>query len=107
MTLIAQDGCVEMQRCRCRDADAEKQSWVLLSICAHQNLHQPTYVSYPKLDCLADRQLISCPACLFLLPVSDFLLLAVMAYDSYLLICKPLQEEKNTAGSGSGRCWCC
>ncbi|XP_029707431.1 olfactory receptor 6N2 isoform X1 [Takifugu rubripes] len=87
---------------------------VVYVIYAHENLHQPMYVFiaallvnsllystavYPKLlvDSLSDRQVITYPVCLFQWFMfysfggSEFLLLAVMAYDRYLAICKPLQ----------------
>ncbi|TWW80229.1 olfactory receptor 11-like isoform X2 [Takifugu flavidus] len=87
---------------------------VVYVIYAHENLHQPMYVFiaallvnsllystavYPKLlvDSLSDRQVITYPACLFQWFMfysfggSEFLLLAVMAYDRYVAICKPLQ----------------
>ncbi|XP_030613279.1 olfactory receptor 6N2-like [Archocentrus centrarchus] len=54
---------------------------------------------YPKLlsDVLSEKQVISYPLCLFqafvyyTLDGSEFLLLAAMAYDRYVSICKPLQ----------------
>eukprot|EP00066_Takifugu_rubripes_P026618 XP_011615884.1 PREDICTED: olfactory receptor 4M1 [Takifugu rubripes] len=87
---------------------------VVYVIYAHENLHQPMYVFiaallvnsllystavYPKLlvDSLSDRQVITYPVCLFQWFMfysfggSEFLLLAVMAYDRYVAICKPLQ----------------
>ncbi|XP_071328665.1 olfactory receptor 6K3-like [Trachinotus anak] len=80
----------------------------------HQNLHEPMYIFiaalllnsilystaiYPKLliDLLSEKQIISYSACLFQwflyysLACSEFLLLAAMAYDRYVSICKPLQ----------------
>uniref|UniRef100_A0A3Q2Q650 Olfactory receptor n=1 Tax=Fundulus heteroclitus TaxID=8078 RepID=A0A3Q2Q650_FUNHE len=80
----------------------------------HKNLHEPMYVFiaalllnavvfstviYPKLliDFLSQEQIISYPACLFQFHLfyslggSEFLLLAAMAYDRYVSICKPLQ----------------
>uniref|UniRef100_A0A672Y7E4 G-protein coupled receptors family 1 profile domain-containing protein n=1 Tax=Sphaeramia orbicularis TaxID=375764 RepID=A0A672Y7E4_9TELE len=80
----------------------------------HKDLHEPMYVFiaalsfnsvlfssavYPKLliDFLSDKQIISLPACIFQylmyysLASSDFLLLAAMAFDRYVSICKPLQ----------------
>ncbi|XP_057707617.1 olfactory receptor 10J5-like [Corythoichthys intestinalis] len=80
----------------------------------HRNLHEPMYifiaalclnslmystVIYPKLfvDILSHRQSISHPACMLQLfffytfCASDFFLLAAMAYDRYVSICKPLQ----------------
>lgn len=89
-------------------------STVVFLICFHQNLHQPMYVliaallinsvlystaMYPKLliDFLSEEQTITYSACLlqyfmfYSLAGSEFLLLAVMAYDRYVAICKPLQ----------------
>ncbi|XP_023268320.1 olfactory receptor 13C2-like [Seriola lalandi dorsalis] len=83
-------------------------------IVIHKNLHQPMYIFiaallvnsvlfstniYPKLliDFLSEKQIITYSACLFqvfifyFLSCSEFLLLAVMAYDRYVSICKPLQ----------------
>ncbi|XP_057707612.1 olfactory receptor 1P1-like [Corythoichthys intestinalis] len=80
----------------------------------HRNLHEPMYifiaalclnsllystVIYPKLfvDILSQRQSISHSACMLQLfffytfGISDFFLLAAMAYDRYVSICKPLQ----------------
>ncbi|XP_029283042.1 olfactory receptor 11A1-like [Cottoperca gobio] len=80
----------------------------------HKNLHEPMYIFiaallinsvlfstaiYPKIliDFLSEKQIISYPACLFQFHVfyslggSEFLLLAVMSYDRYVSICKPLQ----------------
>ncbi|KAM9710771.1 olfactory receptor 6N2-like [Menidia menidia] len=79
-----------------------------------KSLHEPMYifiaalllnssffstVVFPKLliDLLSERQIISHSACLFQFHLfyslggSEFLLLAVMAYDRYVSICKPLQ----------------
>ncbi|KAM3607816.1 uncharacterized protein V6R79_014401 [Siganus canaliculatus] len=89
-------------------------STIVYLICVHPNLHEPMYVFiaallvnsvlfssaiYPKLllDFLSDRQIISYPACLlqfhlfYSLGGSEFLLLAAMAYDRYLSICRPLR----------------
>ncbi|XP_029981093.1 olfactory receptor 11A1-like [Sphaeramia orbicularis] len=89
-------------------------STIICLICIHQNLHEPMYifiaallvnsvlystVVYPKLliDFLSEKQVISYSACLFqyfmfyVLVASEFLLLAAMAYDRYVSICKPLQ----------------
>ncbi|XP_008303241.1 olfactory receptor 6F1-like [Stegastes partitus] len=78
-----------------------------------KNLHEPMYVFisalllnsilfstaiYPKLlaDFLSEKQVISYQACLFQvflfysLSCSEFMLLAAMAYDRYVSICKPL-----------------
>ncbi|XP_038127966.1 olfactory receptor 52E4-like [Cyprinodon tularosa] len=77
-------------------------------------LHEPMYIFigalllnsllfstniYPKLlsDFLSEKQIVSYSACylqfflLYSLSGSEFLLLAVMAYDRYVSICKPLQ----------------
>ncbi|XP_023268272.1 olfactory receptor 6N2-like [Seriola lalandi dorsalis] len=89
-------------------------STIVYLICIHQNLHEPMYifiaallinsvllstVIYPKLliDFLSEKQIISYSACLFQFHIfyslggSEFLLLAAMAYDRYVSICKPLQ----------------
>ncbi|KAM3607983.1 uncharacterized protein V6R79_017191 [Siganus canaliculatus] len=89
-------------------------STIVYLICVHPNLHEPMYVFiaallvnsvlfssaiYPKLllDFLSDRQIISYSACLlqgflfYSLGGSEFLLLAAMAYDRYVSICRPLQ----------------
>ncbi|XP_015830115.2 olfactory receptor 6N2 [Nothobranchius furzeri] len=86
---------------------------IVYLIVVHKNLHEPMYVFiaallinsvlfstvvYPKLliDFLSDKQIISYQACLFQVCVfyslsgSEFLLLAAMAYDRYVSICKPL-----------------
>ncbi|KAM4561931.1 olfactory receptor 6N2-like [Fundulus diaphanus] len=87
---------------------------IVCLIIVHKNLHEPMYAFiaallfnsilfstniYPKLfiDFLSERQIISYQACLFQifafysLSSSEFLLLAAMAYDRYVSICKPLQ----------------
>ncbi|XP_041806022.1 olfactory receptor 6N2-like [Chelmon rostratus] len=89
-------------------------STIVYLIWIHQNLHEPMYVFiaallinsvlystaiYPKLliDFLSEKQIISYSACLcqyfmfYSLGGSEFLLLAAMAYDRYVSICKPLQ----------------
>ncbi|XP_041806023.1 olfactory receptor 11A1-like [Chelmon rostratus] len=89
-------------------------STIICLIVIHRNLHEPMYVFiaalllnsvlyslniYPKLliDFLSEKQIISYSACLFqfflfyTLGGSEFLLLAAMAYDRYVSICKPLQ----------------
>nr|XP_020444443.1 olfactory receptor 10A5-like [Monopterus albus] len=89
-------------------------STILYLIWKHQDLHEPMYIFiaalllnsvlfstniYPKLliDFLSEKQIISHRACLvqffmfYTLGFSEFLLLAVMAYDRYVSICKPLQ----------------
>ncbi|XP_029980200.1 olfactory receptor 11A1-like [Sphaeramia orbicularis] len=89
-------------------------SIIVYLILIHKNLHEPMYVFiaalsfnsvlfstviYPKLltDFLSEKQIISLSACIFQyfiyysLASSDFLLLAAMAYDRYVSICKPLQ----------------
>ncbi|XP_028250294.1 olfactory receptor 11A1-like [Parambassis ranga] len=87
---------------------------IICLIIIHKNLHEPMYifiaalllnsvllstVIYPKLllDFLSEKQIVSYSACLFQvflfysLSGSEFLLLAAMAYDRYVSICKPLQ----------------
>uniref|UniRef100_A0A3Q0T2C2 Olfactory receptor n=1 Tax=Amphilophus citrinellus TaxID=61819 RepID=A0A3Q0T2C2_AMPCI len=87
---------------------------IICLIVIHKNLHEPMYVFiaalllnsllfstniYPKLlaDFLSETQIISYKVCLFQIFVfyslscSEFLLLAAMAYDRYVSICKPLQ----------------
>ncbi|XP_032423027.1 olfactory receptor 11A1-like [Xiphophorus hellerii] len=89
-------------------------STVFCLIVIHRNLHEPMYVFiaallmnsmlfstvvYPKLliDFISEKQIITYEACLFQgflfysLSGSEFLLLAAMAYDRYVSICKPLQ----------------
>ncbi|XP_051258767.1 olfactory receptor 6N2-like [Dicentrarchus labrax] len=89
-------------------------STIVYLIWIHQNLHEPMYIFiaallvnallfstaiYPKLlfDFLSEHQIISYSACLFQFHIfyslggSEFLLLAAMAYDRYVSICKPLQ----------------
>ncbi|KAM9850872.1 LOW QUALITY PROTEIN: olfactory receptor 13C2-like [Aulostomus maculatus] len=89
-------------------------STIICLIWIHRNLHEPMYIFiaalllnsvlfsttiYPKLlmDFLSERQIISYSACLvqyflyYSLGGSDFLLLAAMAYDRYVSICRPLQ----------------
>ncbi|KAF7215277.1 olfactory receptor 4B13-like [Nothobranchius furzeri] len=83
-------------------------------IIVHRNLHEPMYIFiasllincilfstniFPKLliDFLSEKPVISYKACLFQAftfytsGCSEFLLLAAMAYDRYVSICKPLQ----------------
>ncbi|KAK2840423.1 hypothetical protein Q5P01_014163 [Channa striata] len=101
-------------------------SMILYLIWKHPNLHEPMYIFiaalllnsvllstsiYPKLlmDFLSEKQMISYDACLvqfsffYSLGYSEFLLLAAMAYDRYVSICKPLQYptimRKTTVGS--------
>ncbi|XP_069011410.1 olfactory receptor 6N2-like [Embiotoca jacksoni] len=96
---------------------------IVFLIVVQESLHEPMYifiaalllnsvlfstVIYPKLliDFLSERQVISFAACFFQIFVfyslggSEFLLLAAMAYDRYVSICKPLQYptimRKNT-----------
>ncbi|KAM9710774.1 olfactory receptor 10K2-like [Menidia menidia] len=87
---------------------------IVCLIVVHKNLHEPMYIFiaallinsvlfstniYPKLliDFLSDKQMISYQACLvqifafYTLSCSEFLLLAVMSYDRFVSICKPLQ----------------
>ncbi|XP_044071829.1 olfactory receptor 4N2-like [Siniperca chuatsi] len=89
-------------------------STIVYLVWKHKNLHEPMYIFiaalllnsalystaiYPKLliDFLSEKQIISYSACLFqffifyFLGGSEFLLLAAMAYDRYVSICKPLQ----------------
>uniref|UniRef100_A0A3P9CUW9 Olfactory receptor n=1 Tax=Maylandia zebra TaxID=106582 RepID=A0A3P9CUW9_9CICH len=89
-------------------------STIVYLIWTHKNLHEPMYIFiaallinsvlysmiiYPKLlsDVLSEKQTISYPLCLFqgfsyyTSAGSEFLLLAAMAYDRYVSICKPLQ----------------
>nr|XP_020443957.1 olfactory receptor 6N2-like [Monopterus albus] len=89
-------------------------STIVSLIVIHKNLHEPMYVFiaalllnsvllstclYPKMltDVLSEKQIISYSACLFqwyayyCVAFSENLLLAVMAYDRYVSICKPLQ----------------
>uniref|UniRef100_A0A3Q1IL54 Olfactory receptor n=1 Tax=Anabas testudineus TaxID=64144 RepID=A0A3Q1IL54_ANATE len=88
---------------------------IICLIWIHRNLHEPMYIFiaalllnsvlystniYPKLlvDFLSEKQIISYSASCLLqfflfygLSSSEFLLLAAMAYDRYVSICKPLQ----------------
>ncbi|XP_042372551.1 olfactory receptor 6N2-like [Plectropomus leopardus] len=87
---------------------------IVYLIWIHKNLHEPMYIFiaalllnsvitsttvYPKLliDILSEKQVITYSACLlqcflyYSVSASDFLLLAAMAYDRYVSICKPLQ----------------
>uniref|UniRef100_A0A3P9IMX6 Olfactory receptor n=1 Tax=Oryzias latipes TaxID=8090 RepID=A0A3P9IMX6_ORYLA len=89
-------------------------SAIVYIICSHKDLHKPMYVFiaalllncftysttvYPKLliDFLSEEQIISYSACLLQFFMfysaggSEFLLLAAMAYDRYVSICKPLR----------------
>ncbi|XP_054887889.1 olfactory receptor 11A1-like [Poeciliopsis prolifica] len=89
-------------------------STVFCLIVIHRNLHEPMYVFiaallmnsmlfstvvYPKLliDFLSEKQIIAYEACIlqtflfYSFSGSEFLLLAAMAYDRYVAICKPLQ----------------
>ncbi|KAM6934085.1 olfactory receptor 6N2-like [Xenentodon cancila] len=89
---------------------------IVCLIVTHRSLHEPMYVFiacllinsvlfstniYPKLliDFLSEKQIISYQACLFQvftfysLSCSEFLLLAAMAYDRYVSICRPLQYQ--------------
>uniref|UniRef100_A0A3Q3IH77 G-protein coupled receptors family 1 profile domain-containing protein n=1 Tax=Monopterus albus TaxID=43700 RepID=A0A3Q3IH77_MONAL len=91
-------------------------STIVSLIVIHKNLHEPMYIFiaallinsilystniYPKLliDFMSEKQVIYFQACLFqtfvyyTLATSEFLLLAVMAYDRYVSICKPLQYQ--------------
>ncbi|XP_018529669.1 LOW QUALITY PROTEIN: olfactory receptor 2T1-like [Lates calcarifer] len=87
---------------------------IVFLIVTHRNLHEPMYIFiaallinsvlystniYPKIlfDVLSEKQVITYPLCIFqgfsyyTLAYSEFLLLAVMSYDRYVSICKPLQ----------------
>ncbi|XP_045910258.1 olfactory receptor 6N1-like [Micropterus dolomieu] len=87
---------------------------IVCLIWIHKNLHEPMYIfiaallvnsiayctaMYPELlmNFLSEKQIISYSACLlqcflfYTLCASDFFLLAAMAYDRYVSICKPLQ----------------
>ncbi|XP_034741172.1 olfactory receptor 6N2-like [Etheostoma cragini] len=89
-------------------------SIIVFVIGINKSLHEPMYIFiaallinsvlystaiYPKLliDFLSERQIISYSACLFQwfisysLGGSEYFLLAAMAYDRYVSICKPLQ----------------
>ncbi|KAL3969553.1 NLR family CARD domain-containing protein 3 [Sarotherodon galilaeus] len=89
-------------------------STIVYVIWIHKNLHEPMYIFiaalllncllysttiYPKLliDFLSEKQVITYSACLFqffifyTLGCSEFFLLAAMAYDRYVAICKPLE----------------
>uniref|UniRef100_A0A3Q3JF65 Olfactory receptor n=1 Tax=Monopterus albus TaxID=43700 RepID=A0A3Q3JF65_MONAL len=89
-------------------------STIVCLIVIHKNLHEPMYIFiaallinsilytttiFPKLltDFLSETQVITYQACLFqafiyyTLFFSEFILLAAMAYDRYVSICKPLQ----------------
>ncbi|KAF3843756.1 hypothetical protein F7725_002605 [Dissostichus mawsoni] len=89
-------------------------STIVCIIVIHKSLHEPMYMFiaallinsvlystniYPRLliDFLSEKQIISYQACLFqnvmymTFTFSEFSLLAAMAYDRYVSICKPLQ----------------
>ncbi|CAN9498457.1 unnamed protein product [Ophioblennius macclurei] len=89
---------------------------VVYLICKHRNLHEPMYIFiaalllntvvystniYPKLlsDIITSNLVVPYSACLiqffvfYTLACSEFLLLAVMSYDRYVSICKPLQYQ--------------
>ncbi|KAL3969549.1 zinc finger protein [Sarotherodon galilaeus] len=91
-------------------------STIVYIIWIHKNLHEPMYIFiaalllncvlysttvYPKLliDFLSEKQVITYSACIFQLFMfytlggSEFFLLAAMAYDRYVAICKPLQYQ--------------
>uniref|UniRef100_A0A668SHK8 G-protein coupled receptors family 1 profile domain-containing protein n=1 Tax=Oreochromis aureus TaxID=47969 RepID=A0A668SHK8_OREAU len=91
-------------------------STILYLIWIHKNLHEPMYIFiaalllnsvlysttvYPKLliDFLSEKQVTTYSVCLFqffmfyTLGCSEFLLLAAMAYDRYVAICKPLEYQ--------------
>ncbi|XP_028249716.1 olfactory receptor 6N2-like [Parambassis ranga] len=92
-------------------------SVIVYLIWIHQDLHEPMYIFiaslllnsvlfstniYPKLliDFLSEKQIISYQACIlqyyifYSLNGAEFLLLAAMAYDRYVSICKPLQYQR-------------
>ncbi|KAM4731869.1 olfactory receptor 13C2-like [Anableps anableps] len=89
---------------------------IVYLICAHKNLHEPMYILiaallfncvlysttvYPKLliDLFSERQIIKYSACIFQVFMfysvggTEFLLLAAMAFDRYVSICKPLRYQ--------------
>ncbi|XP_067371962.1 olfactory receptor 11A1-like [Channa argus] len=89
-------------------------STVVCLIWIHKSLHEPMYIFiaallfnsvllsttvYPKLlnDVLSEKQIISYSACLlqffmfYSVGSAEFVLLALMSYDRYVSICKPLQ----------------
>ncbi|KAL3969532.1 glucuronosyltransferase [Sarotherodon galilaeus] len=91
-------------------------STIVYLIFIHKSLHEPMYIFiaalllnsvlysttiYPKLliDFLSEKQVTTYSACLFqffmfyTLGCSEFLLLAAMAYDRYVAICKPLEYQ--------------
>ncbi|XP_063353673.2 olfactory receptor 2K2-like [Pelmatolapia mariae] len=91
-------------------------STIVYIIWIHKNLHEPMYIFiaalllnavlysttiYPKLliDFLSEKQVTTYSACLFqffmfyTLGGSEFFVLAAMAYDRYVAICKPLQYQ--------------
>ncbi|KAM9342325.1 olfactory receptor 2A12-like [Pholidichthys leucotaenia] len=105
---------------------------IIRLIVIHRNLHEPMYIFiaalllnsvlfstniYPKLliDFLSEKQIISYQACLlqififYALSCSEFVLLAAMAYDRYVSICKPLQYptimRKSTVNLCLGLAW--
>uniref|UniRef100_A0A3Q2TXB9 Olfactory receptor n=1 Tax=Fundulus heteroclitus TaxID=8078 RepID=A0A3Q2TXB9_FUNHE len=89
---------------------------IVYLIWIHKNLHEPMYIFiaallfncviysttfYPKLliDCLSKKQVITYSGCVFQnfafysVGGSEFLLIAVMAFDRYVSICKPLRYQ--------------
>uniref|UniRef100_A0A3Q2SP73 Olfactory receptor n=1 Tax=Fundulus heteroclitus TaxID=8078 RepID=A0A3Q2SP73_FUNHE len=121
VTYLTLDGYVEMNKYRylyftiilivyiliiCSNATIVYLIWI------HKNLHEPMYIFiaallfncvlysttvYPKLliDFLSEKQIIKYSSCIFQLflfySVGEFLLLATMAFDRYVSICKPLR----------------
>ncbi|XP_028250308.1 olfactory receptor 2T27-like [Parambassis ranga] len=107
-------------------------SVIVYLIWIHQDLHEPMYIFiaalllnsvifstniYPKLliDFLSEKQITTHQGCVlqyfmfYTLSGSEFLLLAAMAYDRYVSICKPLQYSmimrKKTVGMLLALAW--
>uniref|UniRef100_A0A3B5QU61 Olfactory receptor n=1 Tax=Xiphophorus maculatus TaxID=8083 RepID=A0A3B5QU61_XIPMA len=106
---------------------------ILYLIWVHKNLHEPMYVFiagllingllystniYPKLlvDFLSEEPIVSYSACLlqffmfYSVGGSEFLLLAAMAFDRYVAICKPLRYRnimrRSTVSTFLILAWC-